>query len=194
MNYLKCVCDKNSCPVFNKCCFLPTECHFDKEGKIRVLFVGQGGGSDERKIGRPFIGKAGKRLRQQIILAMKRYGNIFGVAFSNIIRDNPENNRVPTKEELNFCLNFLYNDIDNLKKNGLQTVITLGKASTNALLDNNNSISVDRGKKITFKDISIIPTYHPSYFNFQGINFTPEKLDEKEELVIKDILLALETK
>src|SRR4030043_161918 len=93
---IKCPCKYKICPVYSKCCFLPTECHPDPQGNISLLFVGQGGGTDERKLGRPFVGRAGKRLRQQVLYVRKHLKKHVGVAFSNSIRDNPDGNRVPT--------------------------------------------------------------------------------------------------
>lgn len=196
MYFLKCNCYLTDCPVYNKCCFLPTEVHPDRKGTVSILFVGQGGGSEERKKCRPFIGKAGKRLRNQIILAMKRYGSIFGVAFSNNIRDNPDNNRVPNKIELEKCMQFLHRDINILSNKGLKAIISLGKSASESfgIITNTESISNYRGKIFDYQQlnkIKIIPTFHPSFFNIQKIKYTPEKLHEKEELVINDILTAL---
>lgn len=168
-NLLPCQCEKKDCPVFKRCCFLPTECHPGVDGKISILFVGQGGGADERKLRRPFIGRAGKRIRQQVIYARKLFKKHFGVAFSNTIRDNPEDNRVPTQEELDVCLGHLYADIKTLKERGLKAVIPLGNAAKLALIpDALPNITKDRGKLYTvsnevFGNVVMIPTFHPSY-------------------------------
>lgn len=181
---MPCKCDKQDCPVFKKCCFLPTECHPGTDGNISILFVGQGGGADERKQGRPFIGRAGKRIRQQVVYARKLFNRHFGVAFSNTIRDNPEDNRVPTQEELDVCLGRLYADIMVLKKKGLKAVIPLGNASKLALIpDALPNITKDRGRlyKVScdvFGSIAMIPTFHPSYVMRNVPVFCKPELDE----------------
>jgi uracil-DNA glycosylase family 4 len=192
---IKCDCSKSECPVFNKCCFLPTECHPDPEGEISILFVGQGGGADERKKGRPFIGRAGQRLRNQIVSWRQSLRKHVGVAFSNTIRDNPDNNRVPTKEEFEYCLEYLYKDISTLKDKGLKVVVPLGNAAKKALLPNSGSMGADHGtlfelKNKKFGEISVIPTYHPSYVIRNVPKFNAEKLSELDLTVIADMYTA----
>ena len=192
---MKCDCKKSECPVFNKCCYLPTECHPDKEGNIELLFVGQGGGADERKRGRPFIGRAGQRLRNQIVSMMKHLNRHVGVAFSNTIRDNPDGNRVPSQEELDFCLEYLYKDIFLLMKRGLKVVIPLGNAAKKALLPDSGAMGGDHGtlfslKKEKFGEIAVIPTYHPSYVMRNFPRFNGEKLSSLDHTVITDMCKA----
>lgn len=192
---IECDCRNHNCPVFSKCCFLPTECHPDKKGNISILFVGQGGGSDERKRKRPFIGRAGKRLREQILYMRKDLKRHVGVAFSNTIRDNPEDNRIPTEEELKFCLEFLYRDIAALKKRGLGVVIPLGNAAKSALIEGSGAMSKAHGTLFTLKneyfgEISVIPTYHPSYIIRNVPKFNPDKISKLDDIVLTDFFKA----
>jgi DNA polymerase len=168
------------------------------DGTISILFVGQGGGRDERKLKRPFIGRAGKRLRQQVLYARKKLGKHFGVAFSNTIRDNPQDNRIPTEEELNFCLPFLYADIKALMARGLKVVVPLGNAAKSALITSGTEgMFKDHGKVFHVKDcefgaIKVIPTYHPSYVMRTVANFNVEQPSELDLTVIRDITYAYE--
>jgi len=195
---MKCNCIENSCPVFSKCCFLPTECHPDPEGKVSLLFIGQGGGSDERKQGRPFIGRAGTRLRQQVLYIRKKLGKHIGVAFSNSIRDNPDGNRVPTPQEYKYCLKHLYKDIAELKKRGLGMLIPLGNASKLVFMPGSGSMLMDHGRITNFLNkafgrINIMPTYHPSYVIRNAPKFNDKCLSEYDKIVLKDILKAYES-
>lgn len=99
-----------------------------------ILFVGQGGGKEERREKRPFVGRAGKRLRQLVVYLRGKLNRQFGVAFSNTIRDNPEDNRPPDYDEFEYCLSYLYRDIAELKTKGLKCVIALGNPSKRALI------------------------------------------------------------
>lgn len=193
--HIECVCKKGECPVHSKCCFLPTEYYESPEGTVELLFVGQGGGKDERKKGRPFIGPAGHRLRNQLRYVRKQT-NHFGVAFSNTIRDNPEGNRVPTDEEVEYCLPYLLKDIAWLKKKGLKAVVPLGRAAKSALVESKGTMANDRGRVFylfdeLFDSIPVVPTYHPSYFLFKHISFTPKNFHDLELLVVGDIMRAL---
>jgi uracil-DNA glycosylase family 4 len=196
--FIKCACVENRCPVFSKCCFLPTECHPDPEGQISILFVGQGGGMDERKQRRPFIGRAGTRLRQQVLFVRKKLGKHIGVAFSNTIRDNPDGNRVPTPQEYKFCLKYLYQDINVLKDRGLGIVIPLGNASKSVFQPDSGSMVTDHGRISNFSNeafghINIMATYHPSFVIRNAPKFNDPVLSEYDKIVIKDILKAYES-
>jgi uracil-DNA glycosylase len=183
------------CTAYQKCCFLPTEVHPDPEGNVSLLFIGQGGGSDERKQGRPFIGKSGSRLRQQVLYVRQKLKKHIGVAFSNTIRDNPDDNRVPTQKEYDFCLQHLYQDIDTLKKRGLGMIIPLGNASKTVFMPESGSMLKDHGKILNFSNIAfghigMMPTYHPSFIIRNAPRFNEECLSEYDILVIKDIIKA----
>lgn len=192
---IKCTCSDKDCPVYHKCCFLPTECNASVDNKISLLFIGQGGGTDERKIGRPFIGRAGKRLRQQILYARRTLKKHFGVAFSNSIRDNPDKNRVPTSKEYDHCLGYLYKDISILKDRGLRVLIPLGNASKSIFLPVSEPMGSSHGIISSFKNetigrIKIMPTYHPSYIIRNYPNFNEEKISDLDKIVINDIIKA----
>lgn len=191
-------CQRDKCPVFGKCCFLPTEVHPGIDGKVPILFVGQGGGREERKEGRPFIGRAGKRIRQIVFEVRSKLNKHIGVAFSNTIRDNPDENRIPNEEELSMCLPHLYKDIATLKERGLSVVIPLGAAAKDALIPQcKSSMTKDRGKPYRveneiFKDITMLPTFHPSYLMRKSAKFKKDPYPEFDHIVIEDILTAYE--
>lgn len=196
-DFIDCACDKKDCPVFTKCCYLPTELNHSIEGTVEILFVGQGGGSTERKLHRPFIGRSGKRLRALAVLARQRLNKHIGIAFSNTIRDNPLDNRVPTKDELEICLPYLYQDIKTLKSKGLLAVIPLGSAARNALLKDvkPKPITKERGtmyklKNDVFGEVTVMPSYHPSYLIRNAPNLNPDKLGDLDKALLEDIIKA----
>jgi uracil-DNA glycosylase family 4 len=194
--FLKCTCDREECPVFSRCCRLPTELAPSVDGSIQILFSGQGGGADERRKIQPFIGRAGKRLRRIVTHVRKKLNKHIGVAFSNTIRDNPEANRAPTSVEEDFCLPFLYGDIKTLKKRGLKVVMPLGNYAKKPLIrESNKPISRDRENvyrvcnKI-FGDVLMIPTFHPSYLIRNASTFYEHHPSDLDKMVIDDIVKA----
>lgn len=193
MPLLKFKCDETQCSVFQKCCFLPTS-YFPIDGHVPILFVGMGGGREEREQHRPFVGDAGKRLKTCILEVKRQLRKPFGVAFSNTIRDNPEDNREPTEEELNCCLKYLYADIQYLKKaHGLKVIMPLGNHAKRVFVDNQIGITLDRENiyKIEnehYGSIIIKPSFHPSYLIRNG-KFNLQKGNDK--LLIEDILESL---
>jgi len=193
---LKCSCTDRSCPVWAKCPKLPTEVFPDKDGCVPLLFVGQGGGKRERALVRPFVGPAGKRIRQQIVAVRRQLGKYVGVAFSNTIRDCPEDNRIPTEQELVHCLQHLLNDIKTLKALGLRCVVLLGNAAKRAMIkDSKIALGADRGSLYVISSaytgmVAMIATYHPSGLLHQGIIFNETNMHEKDKTVIADIIKA----
>lgn len=191
-------CNKKRCPVFAKCCRLPTEYYLGPvTGTVDILFVGQGGGKDERRKLRPFIGRAGQRLRNLVVYLRTKTKINFGVAFSNTIRDNPEDNRPPESEELKSCLSYLYRDIAFLKDKGLKCVVPLGNPSKRALIEKSSpSMESDHGKvykvcNAVFGEVVMIPTYHPSYLCRNHQVWHPNKPGKFELLALEDIEKAL---
>lgn len=176
---------------------LPTEIFPDPEGNVSLLFVGQGGGRQEKKRGRPFCGPAGRRIRSQLIWVRRKLGRYVGVAFSNTIRDCPERNRVPTDEELAHCRPLLERDVAYLRKHGLKAVVPLGNAAKRALIkDSRPSISSDRGSLyyVRMGDaglVPMVPTYHPSGLLRGGVPWNPSNLHKKDAEVVGDIMRAL---
>lgn len=184
---IPCVCTHETCPCHGKCCFLPTLC-YSVDGKIDILFVGQGGGVEERKQVLPFVGEAGERLRYLILLAVKETGKSIGVAFSNTIRDNPEKNRIPTDEEVGYCKQFLMNDIQYLQKNyNLKCVVPLGNHACSVMINSTRGISSLRGTIIEKDGLLYAPTFHPSYCIRQTKSIKKE-LGERDMFVKNDII------
>lgn len=195
---LKCGCVENRCPLFSKCCFLPTECHPDPEGKVSLLFVGEGCCIEELKQIRPFIGKAGVRLKQQILFVRKKLGKHIGVAFSNTIRGYLDGNRSPTPQEYKYCLRHLYRDIATLKKRGLGIVIPLGNATKSVFLPDSGSMVVEHGKisnfsNETFGHINVMPMYHPSFVIRSAPKFNDPCLSNFDKIILREIIKAYES-
>jgi uracil-DNA glycosylase family 4 len=193
MSLIEVNCKQENCPVFNKCCFLPTT-FFPIDNKVNILFIGMGGGSDERKQGRPFVGPAGKRLKTCILKSKSIWGKPFGVGFSNTIRDNPDKNRAPNQNELDFCLKYLFRDIKRLKKvYDLRVVMPLGNHAKSVFIDNKIGITLDRKNIYTvnnesFGSIIVKPSLHPSFLIRKG-SFNSEGIDK---ILIDDILESLQ--
>lgn len=194
---IACGCTDEACPAWETCVKLPTEMFPDPDGRVSLLFVGQGGGKRERRRGRPFCGPAGRRLRSQVIWVRRKLKRYVGVAFSNTIRDCPEGNRMPTDEELAHCRPLLERDIAYLRQRGLRAVVPLGNAAKRALIkDSRSSIGADRGSLYYVRMgeiglVPMVPTLHPSGLLRGGVPWNPSRLHERDELVVGDIMRAL---
>ena len=128
------------------------------------LFVGEGPGSNEDRLGEPFVGPAGVLL-DNILGAMKlRRGDKAFIA--NIVKCRPTDakgkDRVPTTEEISACMPYLERQIALLKP---AIVVALGKtaATTLASVDSQTTLASLRGKTYTYQELPVVVTYHPAY-------------------------------
>ncbi len=126
--------------------------------KATLLFIGEGPGANEDSTGKPFVGRAGELLTKIIenVLELKRED----VYIANIVKCRPPGNRVPTDEEAKECSPFLLKQIELIKPS---IIVTLGATAYKKLTNDNTPISRIRGETINFKNIKVIPTFHPSY-------------------------------
>ncbi len=122
-----------------------------------LMFIGEGPGSDEDIQARPFVGDAGKLLIKLIEkLGMKRED----VYIANIVKCRPPYGRNPEKDEIASCMPFVEKQIDIIKP---RVIVCLGKVSANALLGNDTPISRMRGTFYKYRNIPVMPTFHPAY-------------------------------
>ncbi|MCP4757220.1 MAG: uracil-DNA glycosylase [Proteobacteria bacterium] len=125
--------------------------------QAELLFIGEGPGEEEDKKGLAFVGKAG-RLLTQIIQSVGI--NREAVYICNVVKCRPPGNRNPVVEEISACSPFLFKQIELLKP---KLIVSMGNIATKTLLPDAFGIMKMRGKLTQFRDIPLIPTFHPSF-------------------------------
>jgi DNA polymerase len=128
-----------------------------------VLIIGEGPGKEEDKTGRPFVGRAGQYLDKWLDAVklgektvLNRNTNVF---IANIIKCRPPGNRDPKQDEIENCRPYLEKQIDILKP---RVILTISRFAVQLLLNTTSGITRLRGKVYKYKDIPLVPTYHPS--------------------------------
>jgi DNA polymerase len=150
-----------------------------------LMFVGEAPGADEDEQGEPFVGRAGQLL-SKIIEAMGFSRETVYIA--NILKCRPDTpgqsagNRPPTPEEIQRCLPYLNAQIDLIQP---KAIVALGATAVAGLFGKAAPISKIRGSFMTFRNIPVMPTFHPSYL------LRPNGFAAKP-LVWQDMLLVLE--
>jgi len=124
----------------------------------KLMFIGEGPGKDEDMQGRPFVGEAGQILDS---LINKRGWKREEVYIANIVKCRPPANRVPEEDEIAACRPFVERQIEIIKP---KVIMSLGNVATHSLLGIKMPISKARGNFFSFKDIPVMPTFHPAYF------------------------------
>jgi uracil-DNA glycosylase len=124
----------------------------------KLMFIGEGPGRDEDIQGRPFVGEAGQILDS---LINKRGWKREEVYIANIVKCRPPANRVPEEDEIAACRPFVERQIEIIKP---KVIMSLGNVATHSLLGIKMPISKARGNFLSYKDIPVMPTFHPAYF------------------------------
>lgn len=126
--------------------------------RARLMFVGEGPGADEDRIGEPFVGRAGQLLTDIITKGMGL--ERAQVYIANIVKCRPPDNRTPLPDEAATCLPFLEAQIAAI---GPEVIVALGATACTYLLGVHVQITKFRGTWSNFRGIPLMPTFHPSY-------------------------------
>ncbi len=123
----------------------------------KIMFIGEGPGREEDVQARPFVGDAGKLLTSLINkMGFKREDVYIG----NVIKCRPPSNRDPEEDEMAACSPFLEKQIEIIKPG---VIVALGRISSHFLTRSKIPISKLRGSFYDYKDIPVMPTFHPAY-------------------------------
>ncbi len=129
------------------------------EGNINadIMFVGEAPGEEEDNQGRPFVGKAGKKLTEMIEAMGYKREDVF---IGNIVKCRPPGNATPTPAIRRTCFPYLQKQIAIIRP---KVLIALGNVAAQTLLDTKETITRLRGKFGEYQGIPVMPTFHPSY-------------------------------
>lgn len=125
--------------------------------KTAIMFIGEGPGADEDRLGEPFVGKAGRLLNQMLHAIGVDRPDIY---IANVVKCRPPKNRNPMPEEIAKCFPILQRQIELIDP---RLIVTLGNVPTRALIPSAPGITKARGQKFQYQKWSVLPTFHPAY-------------------------------
>ena len=142
-----------------------------------LMLIGEAPGREEDRVGRPFVGTAGKLLDQMLAAIGRDRTSAY---ITNVVFWRPLNNRTPTDEEMAACLPFVRTHISLVRP---RAILLLGAAAARALLGTSLGISKVRGQwqEISIADsppVPALPTFHPAFLLRQPAR----KVDAWEDL------------
>ncbi len=121
-----------------------------------VMFIGEGPGGDEDRVGEPFVGKAGQLMDKAFdVVGIKRED----VYIANIVKCRPPHNRDPEQDEVQACMDYLRNQVIIVKP---KIIVLLGRIALQNILGQEYKITASRGKWVEKKEILYMPTWHPA--------------------------------
>ena len=124
--------------------------------EAQIMFIGEGPGADEDRLGRPFVGRAGELLTKMIhAIGLERTS----VYICNVVKCRPPQNRTPLPEEMDACKGFLRAQVALVRP---KIIVLLGSTAGKAVLGDQFRVTRDRGRWVEKKGVWFMPTYHPS--------------------------------
>lgn len=124
--------------------------------KASLMFIGEAPGANEDRLGKAFVGNAGKLLD----LAFKGLGiSDEDIYICNILKCMPPGNANPTDEQAKQCMPYLEKQIALLNP---KAIVLLGGQALKHLIDGSSGITRARGNWTELNGIPVMPTYHPA--------------------------------
>jgi len=146
-------CEK--CPELSKC---RTQTVFGVgNSQPRLVFFGEGPGSDEDRLGEPFVGRAGELLNKIIAACTMKREETY---IMNTVKCRPPGNRNPHDTELANCREYWASQLEILQPD---FICCLGSVAARTLLETTESVGRMRGKFHQYRSSQVVVTYHPAY-------------------------------
>lgn len=124
--------------------------------RARLMFVGEGPGSEEDRRGLPFVGPAGELLTKIVTAIGWTRDRVY---IANVVKCRPPGNREPTPDEVAACRGFLEAQIDLVRP---EVLVLLGRTAAQTLLGLDGSLAKLRGHWYTVRGVPTRVTYHPA--------------------------------
>lgn len=121
----------------------------------QIMFIGEAPGYHENRLGRPFVGAAGKFLDKLLASIDMQRDDVY---ICNVIKCRPPNNRDPLPNEVRACQPYLDQQIALIKP---RLIITLGRHSM-ARYFPKTTISKIHGVPKSLGDLIVLPFFHPA--------------------------------
>lgn len=123
----------------------------------RLVFVGEGPGADEARLGEPFVGAAGKLLNKILAASQLKREEVY---ILNTVKCRPPRNRNPTETELGNCWDFAQRQFEVIQP---EFICCLGSVAAKTMLQTTQSLGRLRGRFHPWRGARLIVTYHPAY-------------------------------
>jgi DNA polymerase len=123
-----------------------------------LMFVGEGPGEHEDRLGEPFVGASGNLLTRLIEDIGESRQTVY---IANVVKCRPPGNRDPRPEEITACRPWLEQQLELIDP---RVVVTLGNFAMKLLLATTEGITRMRGREYPYRDgrAVLIPTFHPA--------------------------------
>ena len=131
-----------------------------------MMFIGEGPGADEDRLGRPFVGRSGQLLDKMIVAIGLSREQVY---IANVVKlrcaewdesSGRLKDRPPTVSEAALGITWLHRQIEIVRP---RAIVTLGASAIRHLLGEMGNLSAIRGNWRSYRGIPLMPTFHPAY-------------------------------
>lgn len=131
--------------------------------QAKLMIVGEAPGTEEDRLGKPFVGRSGQLLDQ--ILQAVNLNPEQDVFITNAVFRLPPGEggkplRKPTPDEITFYKPFL---LEIIRLVNPLVIVLSGGVAAQSLLDEQTGITKIRGKWYQWQDKWVMPIFHPAY-------------------------------
>lgn len=123
----------------------------------RLVFVGEGPGSDEDRDGEPFVGAAGQLLNKILDACQLSREQVY---ILNVVKCRPPRNRNPSDSERSCCWGYAREQLEILQP---EFICCLGSVAAKSLLNTKQPLGRMRQQFHAYRGSRVIVTYHPAY-------------------------------
>ena len=122
-----------------------------------LMFIGEGPGAEEDRLGRPFVGRSGELLTRMVHAIGLERSEVY---IANIVKCRPPGNRNPLPEEAEACLAYLRMQVALVRP---KVVALLGRVACEYTIREPIAVTREHGKWFERKGVWMMPTFHPSF-------------------------------
>ena len=122
-----------------------------------VLVIGEAPNEDDDITGRPFSGQEGQLLDKMLAaINLSRSTNTY---ITNLVKCTTPRGRTPMQDEASACQGFLQAQIHALKP---KFILAMGRMAMQCLADTSRGMNAVRGQWLSWNNIPMMATFHPS--------------------------------
>jgi uracil-DNA glycosylase len=126
-------------------------------GSAQLVVVGEAPGSEEDRVGQPFVGPAGKLLDLMLLAVGFDRDAVY---ICNVLKCRPPGNRDPRPDEVAECAPYLHAQLDTIEPRAL---LAVGRFAAQMLASSDMGLSGLRGRVHDYRGTPVVATYHPAY-------------------------------
>jgi len=123
--------------------------------EAEILFIGEGPGFHEDRLGRPFVGASGNYLEELLAKIDLTRDDVY---ICNVVKCRPPGNRDPKPDEIEACRPYLDKQIELVRP---RVIVTLGRFSMQRYFPG-ASISRIHGQPKRVGNVIYYPMFHPA--------------------------------